>query len=181
MSPHLLVQTAHEWRARLLRGWPPLPFWMGSCPFLPSLSLHAVRLGCTLLGGSPLVVGVGLGATPSVHAVLWTRTLLRGCHLLLCRPLSPWDPPLPLGHAMRWECMLPYGGVPPLPLGSALTSMARTVRLLRPCLPASMGGSPPPGLACHALVVHAAVPGGLPPLPGSDHDLPFVPSQKALS
>ena len=56
ISPHLLVQTAHEGRARLLGGWPPLPFWLGSCPYLPDPSLHTVCLGRTLLGGSSFPV-----------------------------------------------------------------------------------------------------------------------------
>ena len=112
VSPHLLVQTAHEGRARLLGGGPPLLFWLGSCPILPSPSLHAVRLGLTLLGGGPLVVGLGMGP-PYVHAVRWERTLLGGCPLLFLLLLAPGYPPLPLGHAVRWERTLPDRRVPP--------------------------------------------------------------------
>ena len=101
VSPHLLVQTVHEGRAQLLGGCPPLSFWLGSCPYLPAPSQHDVRLGRTLLWGSPLVVGGEEGAPPAVHAVSWERTLLGGCPFLLLHPLAPVDPPLLLGHAVR--------------------------------------------------------------------------------
>ena len=113
VSPHLLVQTVHIGRARLLGGWPPLPFWLGSCPYLPAPSQHDVRLGRTLLWGSPLVVvGVEEGPLPAVHAVRWERTLLGGCPFLVLRPLDPGEPSLPLGHAVRLERTLPYRRVP---------------------------------------------------------------------
>ena len=69
VSPHLLDQYAHEGRERLIRGWTPLPFGLGSCPTLSSPSLHAMRWGRTMLGGSPWGVGLIMGAPPSVHAV----------------------------------------------------------------------------------------------------------------
>ena len=69
VSPHILVQSAHEGRARLLGGCPPLPFGMVSLPILSSPSLHAMSWGRTLLGGSPQGIGWILRSPPSMHAV----------------------------------------------------------------------------------------------------------------
>ena len=38
----------------------------------------------------------------AMNALRWERTLLGGCPLLFLCPLAPGDPPLPLGHAVRW-------------------------------------------------------------------------------
>ena len=76
-----------------------------------------MRLVCTLLRGSPLVVSVEEGTLPAVNAVRWERTLLRGCLFLYLRPLAPGEPPLPLGHAVCWESTHPYGGGSPLSYG----------------------------------------------------------------
>ena len=77
-APHLLYSAAHEGRARLLGGWPPPSFELGYCPTSLPPSLYTLRWGLTLLGGSPLVVYIILGAPPYLHAVRWERTLLRG-------------------------------------------------------------------------------------------------------
>ena len=66
VSPHLLVQTAHEWRARLLRGWPPLPPLVGVLPQpgsggvpLPAPACHVLRAHAALQVGPPLLLGSG--------------------------------------------------------------------------------------------------------------------------
>ena len=70
LHPYLPYQAAHEGRARLLGGWNPLFFWLGSSPPpLSSLSPHAVLWGRMLLRGSPRGVCVIMGAPPSLHAV----------------------------------------------------------------------------------------------------------------
>ena len=93
VSPHLLIQTAHEWRARLLGGCPPLPLWLGSCPIPLSPSLHAVRLGHMLLRRSPLVSGgAGAGVPLSVHAVRKVRTPLKGRPFPVILPLVLGEP-----------------------------------------------------------------------------------------
>ena len=47
-----------------------------------------------------------------MHAMRWERMLLWGCPLLF---LLAWGVPfLPLWHAIRWECTLPFRGSPPL-------------------------------------------------------------------
>ena len=111
VSPHLLVQTAHEWRARLLRGCPPLPLWLGSCPYLaleesPILLRHAMRLERTL----PC-----RWAPPFYWAraarLLHPRSV--PCHIVR-QPLGS-APLLLAWHALRWERKLPYRGSPPSP------------------------------------------------------------------
>ena len=106
--PHLLYQAAHEGRARLLGGYPPLSFRMGSSPPLSSLYLHAVRWERTLLRGAPLGFSGYLGSPPSQHAMRWEYTMIRGYPLLLI--LLARGVPFPLlGHAMRWERALLRG------------------------------------------------------------------------
>ena len=152
VSPHLLVHTAHEGRARLLGGWPPLPFWLGSCPILPPSYLHSVHLGRTLLGGSPLVVGVGMGGPPSVHAVRWDLTLLGGFPLLFLLLLAQGYPSLPLGYAVRWERTLPDGRVPPFLWDwSAHHRRARSVPFPLVCLLVCLERGVPPLLVWHAM------------------------------
>ena len=154
VSPHLLYQAAHEGRARLLWGWPPLSFGMESAPPLFSSSQHVVRWECTLLGGDPLCFSGGLGSPPSQHVVRWERTLIRRCPILLV--LLAWGVFLLLiGHAMRWERTLPYSGVPPfnwwgppLQLGSASALNACTVRLLLSLAPVKCAPLPIPNSAC---------------------------------
>ena len=164
VPPHLLDQSAHEGRAHLLGGWPPLSSWLGSCPTLFSPSLHAVRWGRTLLGGSPRGVGWILGAPRPFMPCARSAPCSGGCPLLGL--LSPGAPLLPIGHAVHWYRTLPYGGVPPfLWAHPARRWRARSVPC-PPLLPGS-GGFPPPGRAFHALGAHAAVQ-GVPPLrPGS--------------
>ena len=111
VAPYLLYQAVHKGRARLLGGWPPLSFWLYGAPLLSSPSLHDVLWGRTLLWGSPFGnLGVR-GLPPPLHAVRWERTLLGGCllHLFLARVV----PLLPLGHAVCWERTLLFWGVPP--------------------------------------------------------------------
>ena len=48
-----------------------------------------------------------------MHAVRWDRSLLGRCPLLFLLLLAPGDPPLPLGHSVRWERTLSDGRVPP--------------------------------------------------------------------
>ena len=115
--------------------------------------MHAMRWECMLLGGCPLLflllLAPGYSPLPLGHAVCWERTLPYGrvppflwalstlrrrarsvpfslvC-LLVC--LVQGVPPLLVGHAMRWECMLPYRGIPPLSLTlPARRGRARTV------------------------------------------------------
>ena len=51
-------------------GVPPLPVWLGSCPIPLPPYLHAVRLGRTLLGRSPLGAGGAEDGVPLLlHAV----------------------------------------------------------------------------------------------------------------
>ena len=162
VSPHLLVQTAHEGHARLLGGWPPLPLGLGFCPILLPPSLHAVLWGCTLLGGSPLVVGFGLGAPPSLHAVRWECTLLRGCPLLFLLLLAPGDPLLLLGHSMRWKRTLPYTPPPFVWDQSARRRRARSVPFPLVCLDRGV----PPLLVWHAMRWERMLPyRGVPPSP----------------
>ena len=53
------------------------------------------------------MVSLGMGATLSMHAVCWVRTLIGGCPLLFLLLPDPGDPPFLFGHAIRWECTLP--------------------------------------------------------------------------
>ena len=127
---------------------------------LPSVRRRGGRM---LLGGSPRVVYVILGAPPSLHAVHWERTLLGGVP-------PPWPPVsggLPSsrsGMPCAGSAYCLTGGLP-LPLCSSCAPKARLVLPLPPCLP-GLGGSPPPARACHALGAHAAVQGGHPLRPG---------------
>ena len=140
VSPHLLYQDAHEGRARLVGGCPSLCFGRDiASPLSSPPSLHAVRWGRTLLGGSPWGVCGVWGSPPPLHAVRWERMLLysgvppflwdrparhrhvrsgpllsaRGLRPLLLFLMSRGVPLLLLGHAMRWACTLTYRGVPP--------------------------------------------------------------------
>ena len=146
VSPHLLVQSVHEGRTHLLRGCPPLPFWLGSCPLLSSSSLYAVLWGRTLLGGSPW--GVGWILPPPVCAC---RAL--GAHAARGLPpprylVSRGSPP------PAWACRAPVAhsalrGVPPfLCAEPARRWRTRSV----PCtLFVLVRGGPPPswsGMTC---------------------------------
>ena len=53
-SPHLLYQAAYKGRACLLRGCPPISFFVGGPPPLSPALPHAVRWERMLLGGCPL-------------------------------------------------------------------------------------------------------------------------------
>ena len=127
MAPHLLYQAAHKGRARLLGGCPLLSFRLGSISPLSSPSLHAMRWGRMLLGGSPQGVCVILGAPPSLHAVRWERTLLwrvpRSLPLVLGGAL------VPLWRAVCWEHTMPAGGSPP---SSGISPRPNSVRGLSP-------------------------------------------------
>ena len=100
ISPHILYQDVHEGCARLLGGWTPLSFgWDIVSPLSSPPSLHAVRWGCTLLGGSTCGNCGVRGSPPPLYAVLWECTLLEGCPLILF--LLAWGVPLLLlGHGM---------------------------------------------------------------------------------
>ena len=117
----------------------------------PPPSVHAVRWERTLLGGCPLLFRLLLAPVgpplPLGHAVRWERTMPGkrvspflwdwSAHrrrarsvpfplvcLLICLAWGFY--PLLVGHAMRWERMLPYRGVPPLFLALAMRQRAQS-------------------------------------------------------
>ena len=133
------------------QGCPPLPLWLESCPIPLPLSLHAVRLGRTLLGGVPYGCWWCGGVAPPGRAC---RAL--GAHAAQGKPLPH---PLPSGsgeapppalacHALGAHAALRGG--PPISTGIGLH--AACARGMSPVPSAAYwcGGFPPswPGMPC---------------------------------
>ena len=119
-----------------LSSWGPAPL---SPP--PPCTMYASGACCS---GGLLRALVGFWVPPPpLHAVRWERTLLGGCPLLSL--VSPGAPLLLLGHAVRWEPTLPYGGSPPS--SGLIPPAVPSLSWLRG-FPPSWSGMPCDGSAC---------------------------------